>query len=257
MLVTPAAYRCAHGHASTMFPGARGADIRTVITVGELDLEHTPEAIERRLAVGPQPHYLRDVVLGAIDGVVTTFAVAAGALGAGLAAEVVVILGIANLLADGFSMAASNYLGGRAELREWGAGAPRHEERHVRTVPEGEREEIRQIFARKGLRRRPRAGGGGRHRAAAIAGRHDDAQEHGFPDHAVSPLRAGVGTFGSFIIVGAIPLVPFVAATVAGLGVTSPFTWSCAFTAVTFLGVGAPRAAWWGVRGGAPRSRRW
>ena len=73
----------------------------------------------------------------------------------------------------------------------------------------------------------------------------------------MSPLRAGVATFGSFIIVGAIPLLPFVAATVAGLGVTSPFTWSCAFTAVTFLGVARP-----GPRGGASvvalrGSRRW
>ena len=53
----------------------------------------------------------RDFVYGAIDGVVTTFAVVAGVAGAGLATRVVLILGVANLAADGFGMAVSNFLG--------------------------------------------------------------------------------------------------------------------------------------------------
>jgi len=55
-------------------------------------------------------HYLGDLVYGANDGIITTFAVVAGVAGAELSAAIVVILGVANLLADGFSMAASNYL---------------------------------------------------------------------------------------------------------------------------------------------------
>jgi len=55
-------------------------------------------------------HYLPDTVYGANDGIITTFAVVAGVEGAGLAPVVVLILGIANLLADGFSMGASNFL---------------------------------------------------------------------------------------------------------------------------------------------------
>lgn len=54
--------------------------------------------------------YLADLVYGANDGIVTTFAVVSGAAGASLAPEIVIILGIANLVADGFSMGASNYL---------------------------------------------------------------------------------------------------------------------------------------------------
>lgn len=55
-------------------------------------------------------HYLSPLVYGANDGIITTFAVVSGATGATLAPEIVVILGIANLFADGFSMGVSNYL---------------------------------------------------------------------------------------------------------------------------------------------------
>lgn len=59
-------------------------------------------------------HYLGDLVYGAIDGIVTTFAIVAGVVGASLSPRVIIILGVANLLADGFSMAASNFLAIRA-----------------------------------------------------------------------------------------------------------------------------------------------
>ncbi len=55
--------------------------------------------------------YIGDIILGANDGIITTFAVVAGVAGARLSVGVVIILGFANLLADGISMGASNYLG--------------------------------------------------------------------------------------------------------------------------------------------------
>ena len=68
----------------------------------------------RRAAVGDAAgHYLPDLVYGANDGIITTFAVVSGVVGASLANSVVIILGLANLVADGFSMGASNYLARR------------------------------------------------------------------------------------------------------------------------------------------------
>lgn len=61
--------------------------------------------------------YLPEFIYGAIDGVVTTFAIVAGVVGAGLNPGIVLILGISNVLADGFSMASSNFLSARAEQR--------------------------------------------------------------------------------------------------------------------------------------------
>lgn len=69
--------------------------------------------------------YLRDLVFGAVDGAVTTFAVVAGAVGADLGGGVILVLGVANLIADGFSMGVSNYLGTNAD--QGPSGKPRRE----------------------------------------------------------------------------------------------------------------------------------
>ena len=68
----------------------------------DLELDHQPETIRSRLDQQRRHSYLGDGVLGAIDGTVTTFAVVAAAIGAGFSAMVVIVLGFANLLADGF-----------------------------------------------------------------------------------------------------------------------------------------------------------
>ena len=83
---------------------------------------------------GKQPgmigHYLPDLVYGANDGIITTFAVVSGVVGADLSEQIILILGFANLLADGFSMGASNYLARRsyadADDRATGREAARH-----------------------------------------------------------------------------------------------------------------------------------
>ena len=63
-------------------------------------------------------HYLPDLVYGANDGIITTFAVVSGVVGASLANSVIVILGLANLVADGLSMGASNYLARRSTTED-------------------------------------------------------------------------------------------------------------------------------------------
>src|SRR5688572_8132998 len=73
-------------------------------------VDHTPDAIAARLRAATTHSYVGDFVLGAIDGTVTTFAIVAGVAGAGLPSGVALVLGLANVLADGFSMATSNYL---------------------------------------------------------------------------------------------------------------------------------------------------
>ena len=73
-------------------------------------------AINLKETIQNKGDYIRDVVLSANDGIVTTFAVVAGSLGASLSPSVVVILGLANLFADGLSMSTGSYLGVKSEI---------------------------------------------------------------------------------------------------------------------------------------------
>ena len=71
--------------------------------------------IRKRLSLGPKRQNISDAVLGGIDGCITTFSVVSASVGAGFPSSVAVILGFANLFADGFSMAVSNYESSKAE----------------------------------------------------------------------------------------------------------------------------------------------
>ena len=116
----------------------------------DADHGHSEEEIAARISGPGRESYVKDTVYGAIDGTVTTFAIVAGVAGAGLSPAVIIALGLANVLADGFSMAAGNYSGTKAErddirrLRD-------QETRHIERNPDGERAELRAILSGKGL----------------------------------------------------------------------------------------------------------
>jgi VIT1/CCC1 family predicted Fe2+/Mn2+ transporter len=204
----------------------------------DLEHGHEPDEIADRLRLGPGVSYLRDWVYGGIDGAVTTFAIVAGVVGADLPARIILILGAANLLADGFSMAAANYSSTRTEIDEY-QHIRQMEERHVIHAPEGEREEIRQIFAAKGF-----SGEELDNAVEVITHSHERwidtmmAEEHGLPPIARSPFRSALATIVSFAICGLVPLLPFV------LGLPASVIASTAMTGATFFAIGSFRSAW-------------
>ena len=203
-----------------------------------MEHEHSRSAIADRLARAPTVSYLRDWVYGGIDGAVTTFAVVAGVVGAELSNRVVLILGAANLVADGFSMAASNYSGTKTEHEEL-ARLRAVEERHIEVVPDGEREEIRQIFRAKGFE-----GDQLEQAVEVITGNRERwvdtmlAEEYGVPKAVRAPLKAAASTFAAFVLCGAIPLLPFL------LQTAGQFEVSVVVTALVFFLIGSTKSHW-------------
>ena len=201
-----------------------------------LEQSHTPEAIKSRLARGPRSNYLRDWIYGGMDGAVTTFAIVAGVVGADLSAAVLLLLGFANLLADGFAMAAGNYSATKAERDDF-ERVLGVERKHIAMVPDGEREEIRQIFAAKGF------SGENLERIVAVItadrtlwAKTMAVEEYGLSPTLRSPVSAALNTFAAFIVCGLVPLVTYLAAG----GLTS----CIAATGATFFGVGAIKSRW-------------
>ncbi len=203
-----------------------------------MEHEHTVEAIGERLAAGPRHNYLRDWIYGGIDGSVTTFAVVTGVVGAHLSPVVILIMGFANLVGDGFSMAASNFLGTKSEHDNIGR-VEAIECRHIELAPEGEREEVRQIFAAKGF-----AGTDLERVVALITSDRERwvrtmlTEEYGLPLEARSPWLAAVSTFSAFAVCGLVPLIPFV------INVSNPFRLSIFLTGVVFFAIGSLKSRW-------------
>ena len=177
-----------------------------------LEHSHTEQAIRARLARGPRSNYLRDWIYGGIDGAVTTFAIVAGVAGADLSAAVVLVLGFANLLAHGLAMAASNYIGTKAERDDYDRVLG-IESKHIALEPDGEREEMRQIFAAKGF------SGDDLERIVTVITSDRKlwaetmaVEEYGLSPTPRSPVLAALSTFAAFIACGLVPLVTYLSA---------------------------------------------
>ena len=203
-----------------------------------MEHEHSAEAIHKRLVAGPSHNYLRDWIYGGIDGSVTTFAVVSGVAGAELSPLIIVVLGFANLFADGFSMAAGNFLGTKAELEDW-RRLEAIENRHIDLAPEGEREEVRQIFELKGF-----AGEDLRRMVDLVTSDRQRwirtmlTEEYGLPPEVRSPWIAAGSTFTAFVVCGLVPLLPYL------LGVSQSLTLSMLMTATVFFAIGSAKSKW-------------
>lgn len=207
-------------------------------TTYAMEHEHSVEAIRDRLAAGPTHNYLRDWIYGGIDGAVTTFAVVSGVAGAQLSPWILLALGFANLFADGFSMAASNFLGTKAEHDDW-QRLEAIENRHIDLAPEGEREEVRQIFQSKGF-----AGHDLETIVQLVTADRKRwvgtmlTEEYGLPREIRSSWIAAIATFTAFLVCGLVPLIPFL------LKVSHAFEVSIVMTGIVFIAIGSAKSKW-------------
>jgi VIT1/CCC1 family predicted Fe2+/Mn2+ transporter len=189
-----------------------------------------------------QGKYIGSAIYGASDGIITTFAVVAGVAGAGLSVAVVLILGLANLIGDGLSMAIGDFLSGRAE-RKYQKSEEERELWEIENHPEGEREEVRQIYKNKGLE-----GETLENLVAAITSNKSlwihtmMTEELGiYIDEDSSPLNSAVVTFISFVVAGFMPLLAYVLSSRVPIFAANQFLAAVMITGITLFTVGAAR----------------
>ena len=150
-----------------------------------------------------------DFIYGSIDGAVTTFAVVAGVVGASLSPGIILILGFANLFADGFSMAAANYQASKAR-NEFIEMKRKQEEWEIDNLEEQERDEIRDIYREKGFKDELLE-----EIVRIITSRRKVwidtmmKEELGLIEDEKNPMDSSISTFIGFNIIGIIPLIPF------------------------------------------------
>lgn len=172
---------------------------------------HQENKLHQITGIARYEKYLGPFVYGGIDGSITTFAVVAGAVGAGLNSSVIIILGFANLLADGFSMSIGAYLSSKSE-RSYYHKQKALEYWEVENLPEKEKDEIREIYRDKGFE------GETLEKIVEVITSDKDRwvnvmmkEELGMMlDNDKSPLRIGMVTYVSFILIGFIPLLVYV-----------------------------------------------
>lgn len=223
----------------TIFQTLRNPRSVRSLSVQELRVHHEDGMGSKELHGRGGGAHVGDFVFGGIDGVVTTFAVVAGVAGADLSASVVLVLGLANLLADGFAMGIGNFLSIRSEkerfAHEW-----EEEMYEIEKIPEHERREIEDIYRRKGFE--------GKALAYAVDTITADKErwvremmfeEHGLTEGIRSPFRGGLVTYMAFIIIGLIPLLSFVLAFFIPAVQAHTFPISVGLTAVSLFGIGA------------------
>jgi VIT1/CCC1 family predicted Fe2+/Mn2+ transporter len=206
-------------------------------------LAHTPKAIaeaaEQHGGAGSQ--YLGEMVYGGLDGIITTFAVVSGVAGAQLGTPVILILGLANLLADGFSMATGAYLSTKSEheyyRKEW-----EREAYEVKHFPDGERAELQEVYVSRGYTDEEAR------QLVDIQSRQPERwvkammiDELGMMEDESNPLINGLVTFGSFVIAGAVPLAVYLIGLAFPISPDMAFPISIASSGLALFALGATK----------------
>ncbi|MEX2030567.1 MAG: VIT1/CCC1 transporter family protein [Anaerolineales bacterium] len=202
----------------------------------------------RRIAEAAREHhggagstYIGDIVYGGLDGIVTTFAVVSGVAGANLGSHIVLILGLANLLADGFSMATGAYLSARSQTeyydREW-----QRESWEVDHFPDGEKAELIEVYRTQGY---PEADA---QKLVEIQSQDKRRwvrtmmmEEVGLIPAERRPVSAGLATFGAFVLAGALPLIIYVVGTFTPIAPETALPISVALSALALFALGAAK----------------
>lgn len=186
--------------------------------------------------------YIKSIVYGGLDGTITTFAAVAGVAGAALSPGIVLIIGLANLMADGLSMSIGDFLSSKAE-RDYNRLEREREAWEVQHYPEGEKKELIELYVAKGM-------------SAADAAAVTDiiakdgkswvdimmVEELGILESDENPIFNALATFFSFACFGFLPILAYVLTLFIPGMASIQFPAACFLTAGTLFVLGAVKA---------------
>lgn len=222
-------------------------EARRAFTRGDMAAAAAAHASERITEGAKEEHggagsqYIGDLVYGGLDGIITTFAVVSGVAGAQLGTPIILILGLANLFADGFSMATGAYLSSKSEQeyyeREW-----QREAWEVERFPEGERLELIEIYRNQGYSEEDAQ------KLVEIQSRDPQRWVKAMmvnelrllPDER-KPLLSGLATLLAFVIAGSIPMLIYLVGLFAPISPDVAFPISIALSGLALFGLGAAK----------------
>jgi VIT1/CCC1 family predicted Fe2+/Mn2+ transporter len=158
--------------------------------------------------------FVRSIVFGALDGILTSFGIVASIYGSDMAANVVILLGFSNVIADGIAMGVGDALSAKAE-NDHVLAERRREAWEYDNYREGEIKEMIELYVSKGFSTEDAS------KVIRIMAQekykdffidHMMLQElgHEVPDADDSPAKAGLAMFISFILFGSVPLIPYI-----------------------------------------------
>ena len=208
--------------------------------VAAAHIHHTSQGAAFEEHGGEGAQYVGDIIYGGLDGIITTFAIVSGVAGAQLESGIILVLGLANLIADGFSMAAGAYLSLKSEQAYYDKEKER-ELWEVENFPEGEKQEMHQIYLQQGYTPEEAA------QLVDIKSRDPkrwvDAMmidELRMTRDDRKPMLSGLTTFISFIIAGSVPLLIYLVGLVH-VDVPSSFEISILLSALALFGLGTAK----------------
>ena len=183
-------------------------------------------------------NWLPDFVYGGIDGAITTFAVVAGVEGSGLSVSIILILGLANLVGDGFSMAIGKFMSDRAELEQMKA-AQSEEKDTILHRPEAEQALVSEVLEKN------KVGVQDTNRILGLIAKHPKSwleilmrHEMRVAQESINPMKGAAATFFAFLLIGIIPLMAYVLTPFLKLDQSGLFIFSSASTLFALFIIG-------------------
>jgi vacuolar iron transporter family protein len=188
--------------------------------------------------------HIKSIVFGGLDGIITTFAVVAGAAGGGLSVDVILILGFSSVFADAVSMGVGDALSTKAE-NEYILAEKRREEWELENYPEGEIEEMIDLYEKKGLPRKDAEtviNIMAKHKEFFVDVMMAEELELQVPAEDDNPWVDGGVTFCSFVFFGTIPLLAYAVFYSVELYDSERFIIACCLTAICLFALGVTKS---------------